>query len=461
MSVILSLLFAVLSAAHCCAYFVRSLAVSALSTTLLFTAAYFMCVVTWLHLIAEQFRLVPKSLPISSVTSLPPPLLSSPHAQLFAQQTERTRSPVKTTQNAHHGQSSDGGASFAPVVLPCLVSYLPSPLLPSPTHTLLGNVARYAPRQLIKPFSSELVRLPDGGAIAVDWFGRSKDFSTVLLIVPGTKGVSSVSYVQAAIEKAMSMQWTVVVAALRGCGVDKLETAECFDGASHTDIAHVLTSIRAHIREDACNRVSGAPVPVVALGYSMGGGMLAHCLAFNDETRQKHGVVAAVAISATADYTAAMDHMHTSWESRVYNLLLTQISKVSLWRHRASFAPKYAISMRKAMLTTSIREWHAEVTCKLRRFDSSAAFCEHVSFAPLLSHLSTPLLFISARNDPICPHWTIPVHLTASNPHLWVVQTRSGGHTGFPSGLLPWKNLSWDTDTALQWLQAGLQAGKT
>lgn len=332
-----------------------------------------------------------------------------------------------------------------------MFGYQPTPWLPAAAHTLVGNLWR---QHTVTPVvNSERVRLPDGGEVAVDWFADPDAHAgkPVLLLVPGTKGTKDSSYIQCAARMGIENGFVPVVTALRGCGVQTLSTPRCFDGASYSDLASVMN----HIHE-----VCGRGVRVAALGYSMGGGMLAHYVSHSQANGLESGIDAAVAVSATADYAQAVEHMHTSWESRAYNFMLTNIVKLSLWQHRELLRSVKQLNFSRAWLSTSVREWHAAVTCPLQQSSSSAKFCESVSYAPLLATISKPLLFISSEDDPICPHTSLPTHFTATNSQLWVLKTRYGGHTAFCSGWVPWRSIPWDTSTAVTWLTHALTLPK-
>jgi uncharacterized protein len=154
-----------------------------------------------------------------------------------------------------------------------LPPFRPTPWMPAWMHTIWGNVARPRPRGLVSVLADH-IRLPDGGAIAVDWLGEPAAAASaargVLLIVPGTRGTWRAPYVLQMAAEGLDRGFIPCVAALRGCGMAELATPQCFDGAAYTDIAAVVADLRSRIPPTT---------PIVAVGYSMGGSMLLHYLA--------------------------------------------------------------------------------------------------------------------------------------------------------------------------------------
>lgn len=300
--------------------------------------------------------------------------------------------------------------------------------------TLFGVLLQRAPA--IAYTRHERIPLPDGGVIALDWHGGGSD-RPVLLIIPGTRGHKDSVYVRSAASAAARLGFTVAVAALRGCGVPNLATPRCFDGAKHSDVHAVVTHVRA------CTQPSQR---LYALGFSMGGGMLAHHLSVAGDAAR---IDAAVVISATTDYVAAVKHM-----SRTYSRLITLSVKSALCTHWRALRAVRGVSFLRGLLATSIAEWHDAVTCPLQGQADSNAFCRSVSFPDALQHVRAPLLCLHARNDPVCPHWTMPESACDVNPCVIMAKTNVGGHTGFPQGDAPWSSLTWDVQVAMEFFAA-------
>jgi len=407
-------------------------------------------------------------------------------------------------------------------------------------QTVLGIAGR--PRLPLAICRREELKLPSGGSLVLDWLAdpRTPAPRGVLIIVPGTSGSCDSAYVQHTARAAAAAGYTVVVAPLRGSGIARLASPHCIDGAHFSDIGVVVKAVAAAVgvaeaspsvvppmaapggsiaagrcRRRSVSRASGAgarpaspmapalalakgspaaaiaPVdlssssqarpPIVAMGFSMGAGMLAHYLADCGQRGVASGVDAAVAISATADYGRTVEVLHTTTSGMVYSTALMSGVRKRLLEHQDMFAGT-PVDVQAALKAKTVREWHAAVTCPLRGIKDSAAFCTTASYAHLLTHIETPTLFINAEDDPICPADTIPVGTPLANPNVAVLRTTHGGHCGFFTHGTPlhvvqqavfgraavsasdasasgadWPpacDLSWDMTAALTWLQA-------
>jgi hypothetical protein len=91
--------------------------------------------------------------------------------------------------------------------------------------------------------------------------------------------------------------------------------------------------------------------------------------------------------------------------------------------------------------------------CSLRGLQTSAEFCESVSYGHLLERIRTPTLFITAEDDPICPAKATPLPRTGNTA---VVRTSAGGHIAFVTPTWPILHDDWDTSVALDFISAVL-----
>ncbi|RYG51782.1 alpha/beta fold hydrolase [archaeon] len=381
---------------------------------------------------------------------------------------------------------------------PSVMGYRPTPYMNGHVQTFYGVMARTNPR--LQPAKHTRAHLDDGGQLAVDWFpvppraeaaprgdarAASDDTASarrpVLVIIPGTRGTRETIPVQWMIIAAHTAGYDVAVTALRGCGVTSLATPRCFDGADYMDLAAALRVVSTELAPGA---------ELYAVGYSMGGGMLAHFIAAGHAPRCLR---AAIALSSTPNYAAAVEYMHTHPVARAYNFMLTNVVKLSLWRQRHLFGDHPHVRLPHAWRANSIRDWQAAVTCRLRGIDSPHAFnkevcahlfcphpamlCSHthkgegcarqhddartavvcvhvqVSFDHLLKDVRIPLLMINAKDDVVCPHWSVPAQEAQRNPWLWCLKTSTGGHTGFCTGWDP-RRFSWDNEVVIDFFNA-------
>ena len=215
----------------------------------------------------------------------------------------------RSTVTLHHATSGFAAARSLRLIekTPSLHTY-PA----SATVALLGGAGASVVlngcrrRRPIRWTRSQDVRLPDGGMLRLQWLlhevpAKASIPPCTLVLFPGTRGTAESPYITATARAAFARGWDVVVAPLRGCGIDgMLATPHCLDGVQWTDCIHVMRAVRGALPP--------APDPrsrICAVGYSMGGGMLAH---YVGETGAACPFTVAVAVSSTADYVAIGKH---------------------------------------------------------------------------------------------------------------------------------------------------------
>jgi predicted alpha/beta-fold hydrolase len=334
--------------------------------------------------------------------------------------------------------------------------FQPTPWLLGHSATLLGNGCRaQVAEEHCRFASSQDVILPDGGLIRLKWMTHATSPASksrpLMLLVPGTRGDSRSPYIRQLAYVSFQKGYDIVVAPLRGCGVDKLATIYCLDGSSYTDFQHILTAIRQRRPTN----------PIVCTSFSMGAGFLAHYVA---ESQHKSGLVAAVCISAASDYTKLVhEYLQDSVSGRLFQRVLLSVVKRNFRPHAEAFRNVPGVSVEQALRAVSIPEWHRHVTCPLRNVATSRDFCESVSFDHLLGNVKIPLLFINDDNDPLTPSSNISEDVLKENDKIILCRTKGAGHTSFLEGMFPFGGLerntaaAWDTRVALEFLGAALE----
>ena len=68
--------------------------------------------------------------------------------------------------------------------------------------------------------------------------------------------------------------------------------------------------------------------------------------------------------------------------------------------------------------------------------------------------ITTPVLALSASDDPFLPGDVLPLVREAASPSIDFRTTRTGGHVGFIGGSLPWNCRYWAEALVVDWLRA-------
>lgn len=140
-------------------------------------------------------------------------------------------------------------------------------------------------------FFREILVLPDGGEVALDWMeeGCSKDGPCVILL-PGLTGESQAEYVKCLVVAAKQSGLRVVVFNNRGLGGIELKTPRLYCASNCEDLSEVVKHVGKTVPKDSLG----------AAGISMGGLILGNYLVRKGEEARKY-LAAAKIISAPWD----------------------------------------------------------------------------------------------------------------------------------------------------------------
>ena len=172
-------------------------------------------------------------------------------------------------------------------------------------------------------------------------------------------------------------------------------------------------------------------VPTAAVGYSLGGNMLACLLAKEGESVPLN---AAVIVSAPFMLEQCSYHMDKGF-SRVYQRYLLNLLKANAARKLKAYPDTLPVSLRQLKKVRRIREFDDLITAKIHGFADAIDYYRQCSAMPLLSKITQPTLIIHAKDDPFMDHHSIPAQeFLPDNVHYQL--TEHGGHVGFIGGTL-------------------------
>ncbi|XP_062573966.1 phospholipase ABHD3-like [Saccostrea cucullata] len=255
----------------------------------------------------------------------------------------------------------------------------------SRAQTIMRAILKSSPRV---SYESELVLLPDGGQLLLDWFDNSesefKDVRTrpTILLLPGLTGTSNESYITHLVHQAAQHGYRSVVFHNRGMKTQLL-TPKTYCAANVEDLAYVVNLLKERFPE----------APFIGAGISLGGMILFNYLAkLGDQCKLEAGMCISVA-----------------WN--VFESVL-EIEKPGLNRH--------------VLNRTLAKGLVNHVKSNMALFDNQLEDIDHV-------------LQLLRCSQAICEidQPTIPAEEAEQNDNIAIVITSHGGHIGFMEGLLP------------------------
>ncbi|KAJ1559439.1 hypothetical protein HK405_010632, partial [Cladochytrium tenue] len=287
------------------------------------------------------------------------------------------------------------------------------------------------------PYQRELLSLPDGGVLSLDWSPSpptpADGLSTpvhILVIFHGLTGGSHETYIMDVVR-----EWTLaapagrnvaVVVNSRGCARTEVRTPRLYTGGGTADVRFALRSIASRYPKS----------PLFAVGYSLGANFLTK---FVGEEREKCVLSAFAAVANPFDLQACSLFLHTTWIGRtIYSFHMARSLQKLYMTHREILDqhPTASLDASQILSAATLPELDTWLTCRLGGFRTHGEYYRSDSSAPVVPDIRIPGLFLSALDDPVVTRHAIARPEVEANPHLVLATTDRGGHLGWFEGSL-------------------------
>lgn len=265
--------------------------------------------------------------------------------------------------------------------------------------------------------------LPDGDFLDIAW---SEDPAQArhkprLVVFHGLEGSLYSPYAHGLVQSAKERGWLCVVMHFRGCSGEPNRLNRIYHSGETEDGTWFLHWLKREWGD----------APTAAVGYSLGGNMLACLLAKEGESVP---LDAAVIVSAPFVLEACSIHIDKGF-SRVYQRYLLNLLKGNASRKLAAYPGTLPIDLPQLKRVRRIREFDDLITAKIHGFADAIDYYRQCSAMPMLNQIAKPTLIIHAKDDPFMDHHVIPD--AGSLPACVEYQlTEHGGHVGFIGGTL-------------------------
>lgn len=171
------------------------------------------------------------------------------------------------------------------------------------------------------PYIRELIDLPDGGVVSLDWAPvpspSSEDAPAIdrtrrtVLILPGLTGGSPEFYIRKSVQRLNARGWQCVVLNARGCADTPVRTAQLFSSAYTQDLRFVARHLADNFEFET----------FIGLGFSMGANVLTK---FLGEEQDEAPLEAGMAVGNPFDLEICSNNFGGSLFNRLtYDKVLT------------------------------------------------------------------------------------------------------------------------------------------
>ncbi len=264
----------------------------------------------------------------------------------------------------------------------------------------------------------ERVELPDGDFLDLDWSPGGSECAVV--VIHGLEGSSRSVYVLGLMQALRAKGWRSVAMHFRGCSGEPNRHSRSYCAGETEDVGFVIDHVRS--------RCEG--LPIVAVGYSLGGCALLNWIAASGAGAN---IAGAVGVSVPFKLAEAASRMR-SGISYLYQWHL-------LRRLRSTYRRKYANRADAPVPMTGVAQlndffsFDNAITAPLHGYRNVADYYGRASCRQRLAEIVVPTLLLHALDDPFMTPETAPSAEELS-PSTRLELSEHGGHVGFVEGTI-------------------------
>ncbi|KAL4140683.1 hypothetical protein PRNP1_014964 [Phytophthora ramorum] len=293
-------------------------------------------------------------------------------------------------------------------------------------------------------YRRQLLTLPDGGVVSLDWAllsdqeaeaAKREPTSTWLqdvestrrtvILLPGLTGGSPENYIRSTIARLQEFGWQCVVLNARGCANTPVTTAQLFCSAYTGDLRFVLQQLN--------EKYEFAREAFIGVGFSMGSNVLVKYLG---EDGDQTPLTGAISVGNPFDLVKCSSNFGGSLFNRLtYDKALNNNLR-ELFFNKCNAAEQFrdypGVDLEAIKATRTVRDFDDMLTKYVFHYDTVDDYYSDAGSVKRLPGVRVPLLCINAEDDPISISSALPTdNEVKANPNVILCTTKSGGHLAF------------------------------
>ena len=280
-------------------------------------------------------------------------------------------------------------------------------------------------------YQRERLELSDGDFLDLDWVEH--DSKKLLLLSHGLEGSSDRQYMRGAAKLFLQNGWDILAWNCRSCSGEMNRTARLYH---HGDIEDIGTVIERALSK-------GKYETLVMVGFSMGGAMTLNYLGKNG-TKIPNQIKAAISFSTPCDLEEGAEILNRPSNIFYRTRFLKNLKKKIIIKEQMFPG---LVDLKKLEEIKEWRDFDEYFSAPLNGYKDAADFYYNSSAKNFMENISIPTLLVNALNDPILTPACSPLHIAATNPHLFIENPEQGGHVGF---MMAGEEFAWSEHRALE-----------
>ena len=326
-----------------------------------------------------------------------------------------------------------------------LSEFKPAWFLPGPhIQTIWGRLVR--PRRLLR-LRRETLETPDGDDLVLDHLDPTTESPLHFVLLHGLEGSSQSVYMQGVLSAIRRHGHAATAINFRSCARDPKSLFRMLPNRR----PRFYHSGETEDFDFVVRKLASEGKTLLAFGASLGGNVILKWLGENPGQTM---IAAAATISVPYDLGAGAEFLDTRlgrfYVGRFVATLTSKVEKVV--RDFPELAGK--VDLERARRARTFREFDDAATAPIHGFADADDYYRRASSIFYLGRITTPVLCISAEDDPFLPREVLERVRDVKSPSVDLVMTPAGGHVGFVSGNVPWRSVYWAEEKAVEWLIA-------
>lgn len=270
----------------------------------------------------------------------------------------------------------------------------------------------------------DVLTMPDGGQVSVDWLGLDLPAETPTMIVLHTISGNPQSMRGFVRYVRETLGWRVALCVRRGHGEMTLKTPSFNTMGNTDDFAAQVAHIQATFPQS----------DLYATGISAGSGVLAHYLGkVGEHTPIKAAVAYCPAYDMRNAFSRAIPFYSKMMTKKLHRLFIHPNEPV--FSHLPSFET--------LKNTQDLHEFHQHLY-ELAGNKNTDDYMKHSNPSEVFDHIKIPVLILNAKDDPVCHIDNVyeNLHRVEAMNNVILVLTERGSHCAYFEGLTakPWAN---------------------
>ena len=269
-----------------------------------------------------------------------------------------------------------------------------------------------------------------------------------LVLMSGIAGGSHDKYLKHMLRRAVMKGYRVVAFNARGTSESPLMTPQFYSASFTGDTRAVMKEMKRRFPN----------APLFAVGWSLGANILTNTLGEDGEDAL---VDAACSMCNPFDLNRCDENLQRGFWGKLYSKSMANNMRKLFEPHKHLFQGLREYEPALVRKARTVRDFDEAITRVTFGFSSVDAYYEASGSKRKIADVRVPLLCVQAKDDPIASIEAIPREAIASNEHVILLETESGGHLGWTAGAeAPW-GAPWPDQVAMEFFEVHALEWKT